>query len=62
MFETTRSPEELGLSSKMLLNYLDDVKKRGLLMHSMMILKEGKEVAGFANVSGRVIIIGIKEA
>jgi CubicO group peptidase (beta-lactamase class C family) len=47
MFETTHSPEELGLSSKVLLKYLDDVKKRGLLMHSVMILKDGKLAARF---------------
>ncbi|NLV59856.1 MAG: serine hydrolase [Clostridiales bacterium] len=45
MFESVRSPEELGLSSKVLLQYLDEVKKRGLLMHSMMILKDGKLAA-----------------
>ena len=47
MFEVAQSPEELGLSSKVLSRYLDDVKARGLLMHSVLILRHGKIAARF---------------
>ncbi len=47
MFECAKSPEELGLSSLSLTKYLDEVEKRGLRMHAVVVLRHGKIAARF---------------
>ncbi len=47
MFAFAKSPEEVGLSSASLLQYLDDVEKRGLHMHAVTVLRHGKIAAQF---------------
>lgn len=41
MFKYAKTPEDVGLSSAFLLNYLDDVEKRGLRMHAVTVLRHG---------------------
>lgn len=43
VFEKVVSPESLGVSSKRLLQFIDEVEKRGIEIHSLILLRHGRE-------------------
>lgn len=44
MFKRVSSPEEAGVSSRGLLDFIDEVERRGIEIHSFILLRHGREV------------------